>query len=441
MSTYAELHSHLYGCISPEILFNIGKNNPKPRWEIFTSDYTKAYGKKIDPENFFTEYSDIKKFRSLYLFSEPGNFLGFQAKFNLIIALVEFTPKEIKQLAKDIYTQQIEENVSYAEYRFMNSPGANRDLYLQRIRAACVGFAEAEAQMSSASQARLAVSLHRGGNYEEVYTWLKEFQEEDATIAKYLVAIDFCHIEENHPPLAKKEFFEKVNKDNAAVPDKALAILYHVGESYTDKTIKSAMRWVLEAAEYGAHRLGHCLSVGIEPEEHLGKRKKETVAERIAQLTFELKYYDLIHSFGTTQAELSIINELESLKNKELTDLVPFAMNENYIVELNTFRRFAADFLRKKKVCVECCPTSNMLIGGIKDLEWHPLRFFVENEIPVVIGSDDPGIFNTNLAKEFAMAEKIGLTQEQLAKLREDAFLYTSEKLSGRIAIEDEDNK
>jgi adenosine deaminase len=48
-------------------------------------------------------------------------------------------------------------------------------------------------------------------------------------------------------------------------PDHALAGLYHVGESFTDKTIESAIRWVHEAAEAGAHRLGHAIALGVEP--------------------------------------------------------------------------------------------------------------------------------------------------------------------------------
>lgn len=430
---YTELHSHLYGAIEPQVLWEIGKNNPKPRWEVFLKDYQAAFHEKINPETFFTDYADAKKFEKLYRFQKPGTFSQFQAKFNLIIALVEYTPAEIKKIAASVVNQQTEDAVKYAEYRFMNSPGAGKESYFSRVKAACEGLLTGEKQQNRNTQARLVVSLPRRGNYEEIYYWLKEMQKNDAIVEKYLVGIDFCHVEEGNPPSEKKPFFQKVLQDNQENTNHALAILYHVGESYHDKTPKSAVRWVVEAADYGVHRLGHCLCLGIAPEFYLAKRIKETVAERIAQLSFELAKHDMIRKFGVSQSEISIVNELEQLKGRDSEELVNFSMNEKYIVELATLIRFAIDFIKQKNICIESCPTSNLLIGNIDDWETHPLRFFAENEMNVVIGSDDPGLFATNLEKEFELAEKMGIPAEQLTRIREKAYEMRSERLSGRI--------
>ena len=53
---------------------------------------------------------------------------------------------------------------------------------------------------------------------------------------------------------------------------------------------------------------------------------------------------------------------------------------------------------------VEVCPISNHRIGGISDGKHHPVRQLVDFGIPFVVGSDDPGIFDTTLNDEIKSA-------------------------------------
>ena len=45
-----------------------------------------------------------------------------------------------------------------------------------------------------------------------------------------LTGIDFCYLEEGHPPKNQEPFFNEVRDLNRKHPERALAILYHVGE-------------------------------------------------------------------------------------------------------------------------------------------------------------------------------------------------------------------
>jgi adenosine deaminase len=56
----------------------------------------------------------------------------------------------------------------------------------------------------------------------------------------------------------------------------------------------------------------------------------------------------------------------------------------------------------------------------------------VKNKVKVTIGSDDPGIFDTNLQKEYSKAKEMGLSVEEIETIRTKSFLYTSSLLSGR---------
>jgi adenosine deaminase len=65
---------------------------------------------------------------------------------------------------------------------------------------------------------------------------------------------------------------------------------------------------------------------------------------------------------------------------------------------------------------VECCPTSNVmtlelnkLSDGclIRGLRQHPsLQHWIDTNHPLAIGTDDPGVFDTNATKELALIQQ-----------------------------------
>ncbi len=63
--------------------------------------------------------------------------------------------------------------------------------------------------------------------------------------------------------------------------------------------------------------------------------------------------------------------------------------------------------VRERGITLELCPTSNMLTNAIPKLEDHPLKKLYDFGIPVTINTDDPGIFNTNLNREYRIAHQI----------------------------------
>lgn len=430
---FPDLHNHLYGSISAETLYEIGKNNPAPRWHIFTGLYEKINGKEINVNKFFHEYRDIQNFKELYLFNKRAPFLEFQSKFNLIIALSKFDEEEIRFVAKEIVSQQNEQGVNIGEYRIMYAPNANKETYFAKTIAACEGLKEGETLAKQNMKARLVVSLHRDGNYTEQYQWIKELMYENDLVRKYLVGIDFCYIEEGFPPREKKDFFAKILEDNNKFPHSALSILYHVGESFADKTPKSAVRWVGESALWGAHRLGHCISLGINPESFRDRLIEEKVSERLDQIEFELKYFEELKSFGATSDYSLLLKESDLLKYRDPDDKISFPMNKKYIEELHTLQEFTMHLIKNKSnSIIECCPTSNLLIGMLPDMKSHPIRRFLNNGLRVTISSDDPGIFDTNIQQEYKLAANAGLSQEDLDDLKQKSIYYSSEKLSER---------
>ncbi len=70
--------------------------------------------------------------------------------------------------------------------------------------------------------------------------------------------------------------------------------------------------------------------------------------------------------------------------------------------------------LREGEVTVECCMTSNLVLGAVSSLEAHPIRNFVEAGIPVVLCSDDPVRLTTSIAEEYRLASSLGLGESEL---------------------------
>lgn len=51
--------------------------------------------------------------------------------------------------------------------------------------------------------------------------------------------------------------------------------------------------------------------------------------------------------------------------------------------------------VKKRNICIECCPTSNVLLCYCHDLRTHPVRSLLSHGIAVSISPDDPGFFDS----------------------------------------------
>jgi aminodeoxyfutalosine deaminase len=76
------------------------------------------------------------------------------------------------------------------------------------------------------------------------------------------------------------------------------------------------------------------------------------------------------------------------------------------------------DRLREERITLEVCPSSNVATGVVRSLAAHPLPRLLAAGVPVVLGSDDPPMFNTSLLGEYRrVRDHFGLTAHQLRAL------------------------
>jgi aminodeoxyfutalosine deaminase len=75
-------------------------------------------------------------------------------------------------------------------------------------------------------------------------------------------------------------------------------------------------------------------------------------------------------------------------------------------------------YLATHGVALEICPTSNVCTGAVPSLDRHPLPALLAAGVPVTLATDDPGMFGTDLNREYLLAhERFGLGPGELADI------------------------
>ena len=81
--------------------------------------------------------------------------------------------------------------------------------------------------------------------------------------------------------------------------------------------------------------------------------------------------------------------------------------------------------LRKENIPLEICITSNLATGVVSELAAHPVRKLFDAGVPIVLNTDDPGMFRTTLCREYEIAaSKFGFSEAELRQLAENGFHY-----------------
>ena len=406
-----ELHVHTGGCLAADDLLMMGwEHYEAVNWTLFVDSYEAAYGKRIDPHRLYEEAiggdEGLARFRRHVIFNEEdgGDFGRFQAKFNFLVCLTRYWRHELQQpeaFGRRVLQRHQDEGLDYVEYRAMYA-----DL-IEKPEGFFVFHRENGRLMQKACNdqftARYLVSLPREAPLAG-YELLQQFFDVHPDLIPVIVGIDFCAIEEGFPPDNVRELFKRLQADNAARPERTLEVAYHVGESYFDKSLESAVRWCHEVAELGAQRLGHAIALGLDPMIAISRRPQahevELVSERLAQIAYDLAHREALAAYGVRVDAMALVQEEERLERLKGDEVVKRPYTPQRLAEIRQRQTFVLDRLAELGTVIESCPTSNLRIGGVPASEQHPIHRFLDSDVNLVISADDPGIFDSSLADE-----------------------------------------
>lgn len=80
-------------------------------------------------------------------------------------------------------------------------------------------------------------------------------------------------------------------------------------------------------------------------------------------------------------------------------------------------------FLAEKRIPLECCPTSNVATGIVRDWNAHPIARLFRAGVFVTVGTDDPAMFRTTLVDEWdVLHRRLGLDAGEVLRIGRNTF-------------------
>jgi adenosine deaminase len=92
--------------------------------------------------------------------------------------------------------------------------------------------------------------------------------------------------------------------------------------------------------------------------------------------------------------------------------------------------------LAERGTVLECCPTSNVVLGIYPSYEEHPLPRLMAAGVRVTLGSDDPPYFGASIGGEYELCrEHFGFTEDDLRRITHTAIeaAFCDETLKQRL--------
>ncbi|MDE3269329.1 MAG: hypothetical protein OYH77_03485 [Pseudomonadota bacterium] len=420
---YYEHHVHLYGCLTAEDVWLLGREVWQQRHaqlDWFADSYRRGFG--VDPQyqKFWQSDAGYDLLRMAYEVNTGLSFAQFQAKCNLLHALFPLNAKSCEQIWERVLTRDMASGLIYAEYRTMYPA----TMAVEHFRMVNAILARKVAASGKSFQPRFAISLARQPDLAiSQYQQLAALKDE----LTYLTAIDLCGDEEDYPPQLYQQLFALIRADNERSKRK-LAILAHVGESFSRVHVASSIRWVVQAHMLGVQRLGHAIALGVEIASMEGKTVKESRAERAAHLRWLADNPLSDYGYVCDQQFLQAESQRLELAGNAVNGVVELSYDDASMQDTMALQAAALRYAQDKGMVIESCPTSNRYLASIDADEHHPLVKFAEHDLTLTISADDPGIFVTNIAQEWEIAARL-VPASFLQKLKTQQSLLCSEKL------------
>ncbi len=182
--------------------------------------------------------------------------------------------------------------------------------------------------------------------------------------------------------------------------------LYWIFDAVRHFGIDEAWRVVNEAIRF---KDSNVVGIGIGGDErHAGPEQFREVYEHASKHGLRLT----VHA-GETVGPESIWGALRELKPDRIGHGL-HAIDDPELVR----------HMAEKQIPIEVCITSNVMTGCCRAIDEHPVRRLFDAGVPVVLNTDDPDMFRTDLSHEYRIARDVfHFTQSELRQLARNSIL------------------
>lgn len=374
-------HVHLFGTVAPALALELAAGHAVD-WGWLAGRWRDA---GLEPPDFAAAASSRGGDALRAALDQPhAGFAAFQARYDLVAACSRWASGRHDRWDPAIGAElrRVFAGLEPGEYRVL-LPGTASAHWVE------AALAELSAACAAGPGRSLAISVARGDP-------LRHWAAVTTAMARGapITGIDLCGVEDE--PGDHRDLAAAVAAWNAGRPERRLALLLHVGEQLRAVQPASAIRRVHDALRLGADRLGHALAVRIDPADWPATPAWERIDERRRQLAWELA------NAGRLGLDTAAIQDgLRALDGCDGDrQIEPRPRDDGF---LGALQQLVLDDLARAGTMVEVCPTSNRVVSGLA-IDRHGLDRLRAAGVRWTVGSDDPGVLGTDLARERALA-------------------------------------
>jgi len=103
----------------------------------------------------------------------------------------------------------------------------------------------------------------------------------------------------------------------------------------------------------------------------------------------------------TIRSERELLDELGVPRTLRWSQTLTIRPDDTELELLGVLQRWLRTYASRQRICLEVNPTSNLIVNGYRSYADLPYHTLVDDDLPVSLNTDDPGLFMTTLAGEF----------------------------------------
>jgi hypothetical protein len=122
--------------------------------------------------------------------------------------------------------------------------------------------------------------------------------------------------------------------------------------------------------------------------------------ERLDQIDYDVEHRKGLEDVGVEVNSSALQAEREQLRGRDPDRLLHRAYDDNRFEQVRRRQTYALQEIARIGAVIESCPSSNLRLGSVPSPDLHPVHRFIRSDVDLVVGADDPGIFDSPLRDE-----------------------------------------